>query len=144
MAVNIQSGGCGGFLNPPGHPEHTISVGDRDTLMCLSSAAKESWVPERVRSQAQSYLDGWMNNRPAIDSDDVRKWIHRVLGYFKGCYENLDKRESGENWDASHLIIDKRDPLQFADYHAGVNCIRQYYPEYVPTQSDFDNAKWGN
>jgi hypothetical protein len=28
--------------------------------------------------------------------------------------------------------------------HAGVNLIRRYYPEYVPTQEDFDNAKWGS
>ena len=55
-----------------------------------------------------------------------------MLGYFRGCFNFHPENESG--WHAGNLTIDSDvDPLEHADFHAGVHLIRRYYPEYQPT-----------
>jgi hypothetical protein len=136
----IINSGMGGFLNPPTHPEHTFSVHstDGDTFsMSLSSAAAAEWLEPRVKARAKGILKRW--TPLPLEDQQVKDWIYQVLGYFSGCYRGEDG-----SWNASDLKIDKTlDPIANADKHAGVNCIRKYYPEYVPTADDFKNAYWG-
>ena len=65
-----------------------------------------------------------------------------MLGYFRGCFNFHPENEEG--WHAANLTIDAdADPLENADFHAGVHLIRQYYPDYQPTAADFTAAYWG-
>lgn len=146
----IQSRGMGGFLNPPGHPEHTHSVefdlhrrADDRGSMSLGSAVESEWLDDAIRSRAKAMLDEWASNKASLESEEVQAWVRRVLGYFRGCYRNPEA--GAEQWHAGKLIIDqKRDPIANADDHAGVNLIRKYYPEFQPTATHFAEAKWGN
>ena len=139
----IKTSGMGGFLNPPTHPEHTQHVQfDRRGSSCsLSYAAECDYINPSDREQARAILDAW---QPLpIEHADVVAWIRQVLGYFRSCYQG-DVSLSNESWNASNLTIDKsRDPMEWADVHAGVRLIRRYYPSYVPAREDFDLAKWG-
>jgi hypothetical protein len=144
----IVGGGMGGFLNPPGHPEHTKHVEtdlnrpsyDRGG-MSLSAAIDCEWLSVNTRNDARLALSLW--TRPAIDSPEVKEWISQVLGYFRGCYKNPEM-VGPEAWNASNLQINPAlDPFDFAYCHAGVNLIRRYYSEYEPTREDFAGAYWG-
>lgn len=129
--------GCGGFLNPPTHPEHTNSVVGRDFIISLSTAAKADWLADDVREKAAKLLTDWENNKPAIDME----WVRQVLAYFNGCYRG--EGDEGVCWQASNLRIDmKIDPLYNADVHAGVHWIRSFYPDYHPVRDDFGGV-WG-
>ncbi len=136
--------GQGGFLNPPGHPEHEWSIhsvyGDTFSLS-LSSAAKEAWLDPVARKEARAKLAAW---KPLPLSDPkVQDWIHHVLGYFRGMYEGQDKA-GNLSWNASDLRSRPDvDPVLNADIHAGVHFIRRYYPNFRPTAYDFQAAYWG-
>jgi len=137
--------GMGGFLNPPGHPEHNWSIRSTygDTFsMSLSSAAESDWLEVRAKGKAIGKLRSW---KPLpIESEPMQEWIAQVLGYFKGCYSGQD--EKGEpSWNCSHLRIQPEvDPVLNADLHAGVNLIRKYYPAFTPTAEHFAGAYWGS
>jgi hypothetical protein len=143
----LVKGGMGGFLCPPNHPEHDFHV-ETDLRkrpenrggMSLSAAVEASWLDGFTKAAARVALAGW--ERQPIDSPKVVAWIQQVLGYFKGCYANPAAGE--RQWNADSLIIDKRNPMDKPEDHAGVNLIRRYYPEYKPTHEDFENAKWGS
>lgn len=135
----VKSGGMGGFLNPPTHPEHSqgvYSVYGDTFAMSLSGAADAEWLNDETRSRARRILKAW--KRPPIESDEVQDWICNVMGYFKGCY----KGEKG--WNASDLRIDQQaDAVLNQDIHAGVNLIRKYYPEFILTADHVSKAYWG-
>jgi hypothetical protein len=141
-----RTSGCGGFLSPPTHPEHTISVKTYDArgtgvgCMSLTTAKDCDYIPAQVAEHAAHILAEW--ERPSLESAEVRDWVARVLGYFANCYRNPD-RSGHEQWHASHLLIVRRNPLDHVDDHAGVHLIRHFYPEYVPTAEDFAGAYWG-
>ena len=142
--------GMGGFLNPPGHPEHTSSVEtdlrrhpENRGAMSLSYAAECDYIDPAVRAEAKRKLAEWPGSKLPIDSVEVQAWIRQVLGYFKGCYRNPN-RSGVQQWNASELIIDNRDPLANADDHAGVRMIRHYYSEFTPTAEHFAQARWGS
>ena len=66
-----------------------------------------------------------------------------MLGYFRGCFNFHPENETG--WHAGNLTIDSGvDPLENADFHAGVHLIRRYYPEFQPTREHFLQAYWGS
>lgn len=130
--------GAGGFLNPPTHPEHTMSVQGKDMSCSLSYAAQSMESP--LKEQCQAILDAW---KPLpIEHPDVQTWIRQVLGYFKDCYQGRGNDETA--WHAGNLHIEARDPMLNRDLHAGVHLIRKYYPEFEPTEIHFAEAKWGN
>lgn len=142
-----RTSGCGGFLCPPSHPEHTHSVRSSygDTFfMSLTCAAYDSdWLNPLTRGAARGILKRWSRTKPSIDGVNNQKWVRQVLGYFAGCYHGANAKGE-QSWDASDLRINKdADPMLNADIHAGVHCIRKYYPEFKPTQAQFDEAKWG-
>jgi hypothetical protein len=139
--------GMGGFLNPPTHPEHDWSVQtdlrrrpENRGSMSLTAASTCEYLDGFISGAAKRQLADW--KAPAIDSPEVQEWIRQVLGYFKGCYRNPNVPES-EQWNAGTLVIDKRNPMENPEDHAGVNLIRKYYPTYEPTAEQFAAARWG-
>jgi len=139
---SIKLDGCGGFLNPPTHPEHTHSVTGRNFFMSLSSAVDAEWLEDIVRARAKRILDAW--TPLPIEHEDVQNWIYRSLGYFNNCYS---KDWINRNVNTHCEIIKyKKGSLEFwknMPRHLGVMHIREYYPQYQPKLSDFNNAYWG-
>jgi hypothetical protein len=139
--------GMGGFLNPPGHPEHKLFV-ETDLRRrpenrggtSLSAAEVCEYIDQETRTEAARLLADWEHSKPPLDTPDIRDWVAHVLGYFRNCYIGMGDRP----WDAANLrIMPDADPLLNADIHAGVHFIRQFYPEYQPTAADFEAAYWG-
>lgn len=142
----IVSGGMGGFLNPPGHPEHTFSVEidlrrgkENRGTMSLSYAVDCECLDQETRRSARWLLNQWKKEQPAIQDPAIQDWICNVLGYFRGCYVAPFKSAA-----VSELIIDpKRNPLANCHAHAGVCYIRRFYPEFHPGAEHFAGACWG-
>jgi len=138
----IVNSGMGGFLNPPEHPEHFYSVKQFGPdyfggafSMSLSSAVECDWLLDSVKAKAKAVLDQWI--KPELESEAVQDWICRCLGYFKNCYS---KDGVGRNVNTD-LIVSK-EPLD-VNRHLGVMHIRKFYPEYIPSEKDFEGAYWG-
>jgi hypothetical protein len=141
----IVSGGCGGFLNPPTHPEHTMHVEtdlrrkpENRGMMSLSYAAGCEWLDSETRQAARRVLNNWQ--RLALDDPSIQDWICHVLGYFRGCYV---RPFASRNVD-QFLISKTLNPLANAHMHAGIQLIRDYYPEFHPSQEHFTGAYWGS
>jgi hypothetical protein len=141
--------GMGGFLNPPGHPEHFYSVQtdlrrrpENRGSMSLSAAAECEWLDDFTRQQAKNKLESW-EAKPLTDPE-VKEWVYQVLGYFKRCYRNPDHSEP-QCWYADKVVITDhpRDRGLGINDHAGVHLIRRYYPDYEPCEEDFYQAHWG-
>jgi hypothetical protein len=142
----IVSGGCGGFLNPPPHPENFISVEidlnrkkeDRGVLS-LSYAIECDWLDRQTRHAARYKLNTWRRNRPPLSDSTIQDWILNVLGYFRDTYIHpYGSRNVRDLFFSKEL-----NPLSNAHLHAGVAFIRDFYPEYVPTVEHFKQAYWG-
>lgn len=137
--------GMGGFLCPPTHPMHNWHVQfdlrrrpENRGGMALDTAADCEYLSDETRVAARRKLESW--ERPALESDEVQAWVRQVLGYFAGCYLPSDRSRK-----VSDLVIDKnRNPMEHINSHRGVDLIREYYPEFVPTPEHFSNARWGN
>lgn len=137
----ITDSGCGGFLNPPTHPEHTQSVTSvygHTFYISLTGAVAADWLDDECRTAARKILDAW--EPLPLESPEVQGWISQVMGYFKGCYQG----PTG-SWNASDLYIGRCDlfAMENQDRHAGVHLIRKYYPEFVLTEEILKNARWG-
>ena len=143
----IASGGMGGFLNPPTHPEHMNHVEtdlqrrpENRGIMSLTAAAEATWLDPTIRGAARRILQSWQ--APALETEEIQAWVRQVLGYFRGCYRG--PQDGPECWHAGNLRIDSAsDPMECADLHAGVHFIRQYYPDFVPTAQHFAESRWG-
>lgn len=141
--------GMGGFLNPPGHPEHTQSVEtdlrrkpENRGSMSLSAAMEADYLDPKIRYQARRILERWTAENASATPDP--KWVRQVLGYFRHCYRGPVALPNGEHWRVERLSINpERDPMAYPADHAGVNLIRKYYPGYEPTAVEFSEAKWG-
>lgn len=152
--------GAGGFLNPPGHPEHSFSIETEGGCASLQYVVDNpSHFPAGAVGAARSKLSAWEAGEP--DGD----WVAQVLGYFRNCYRPTDGSSGAsdliipnnlristlEELDGLTVIEAKDteddvyhvDPMQNVDRHAGVAYIRKFYPGFVPTQDDFDRARWG-
>lgn len=156
MALNKEVGrivkrGMGGFLCPPGHPEHDWSVEydlrrrPENRGSCgLSYARVSVWLDDAVKAAAKKLLDDWAANKLPLNDPAVVRWCREVLGYFAGCYAG-DPALGDDKWNVAKLCIDRAvDPVLHADIHAGVHLIRKYYPEFAPSAEDFAQAKWGD
>lgn len=136
----INNSGMGGFLNPPTHPEHSLSIHSvyGDTFsMSLSSATESESLNDEAKTQARQILNNW---KPLpIDNPEIQDWIQQVMGYFHTCYQSA----SG-SWNAGDLLIDPNlDPIANQDKHAGVHLIRKYYPDFQLTDTIVKSARWG-
>jgi hypothetical protein len=144
----IVNQGVGGFLCPPGHPMHKLSVEtdlrrkpENRGWMSLEAAIDSEGLDDATRAAARTVLASW--EKPALDTPEVQDWILQVLGYFRNCY-NFGNPNIAENWWAANLSINAEvDPMLCANSHAGVHLIRKYYPEFAPTAEHFAGAYWG-
>ena len=137
----LSPNGCGGFLNPPTHPEHDYSITGREFILSLTGAVKSEWLSDDARRVAKNLLKSW--KAPAIESPEIQEWILQVLGYFKGCYK-VSGNSAPDCWNVDKLIITMtRNPMLNCNIHAGVNYIRKFYPAFIPTAEHFQNAYWG-
>ena len=149
MKGRIIQEGMGGFLCPPGHPAHSRHVEtdlrrkpENRSTMSLEYAIDDTTLDGTTWAEVNAILKHWEANKLPLDSARVQEWIFQVLGYFKDCYNLTPDVETG--WHAGNVTISKRiDPMELADYHAGVHCIRRYYSDYKPTAEDFAGAYWG-
>lgn len=147
----IIRGGMGGFLDPPGYPTHDWSVQtdlrrrpENRGLMSIDSATKAEWLDGATRSHARRLVEQWRASRPPLSSPQVRDWVHQVLGYFGSMYRNPAVPEDRQ-FNVSEMISNPRlDPVRHADDHAGVHFVREFYPEFSPSATDFEKAHWGS
>jgi hypothetical protein len=142
----IRNEGMGGFLNPPTHPEHYFSVEsslersppNRDVCSLSYCAYRAKYFDNDIRTEAKKLLEEW-KPLPISNSLLVQEWILQVLGYFRSCYLS---KNGNKNADA--LIIKPRwNPLKHLKRHRGVDFIREFYPDFIPTSEQFDQACWG-
>jgi len=142
----IRREGMGGFLNPPGHPEHTMSV-ETDLRrrpwnrgsMSLQAAADAEWLDPATRAEAKRHLTEFQQKKLPLDHPEVVDWRHQVLGYFKNCWKG-----TGEDpWNVQNLRMGAKPPDATLNDHAGVHFIQKHYPEYQPSPEDFGGAYWG-
>ncbi len=139
--------GMGGFLNPPGHPTHNLSVetelnrrAENRCRMSLEAAVDCYWLDDATKAKAAKALAKW--KRLPLHAPEVKQWTLQVLGYFAHCYN--DTPTDPEGWSAGRLTIDHtRSPMEHPERHAGVNLIRRFYPEYTLTIDDWAGAYWG-
>lgn len=147
----ITKGGMGGFLNPPGHPEHDwhVETGlwrepENRGEYSLRYAVDSPMLDLATRAAARTLLNTWELTKAALNSPAVVKWIHQVLGYYAGCFNFQAEGNSEQGWYTQNLTIDSDvDPLENAEFHAGVHRIREFYPDYTPCRLDFLRAYWG-
>lgn len=122
MIVNnyeIRKDGMGGFLNPPGDPEHFYHVHGYHVDMSLSAALTDSDVPEGIKAAIR---DLYAQNT----SENTAEWRSQVHSYFRHCYS-----PDGQDWNVSNVVIDKTDSLP-VDRNCAVHWIRKFYPDYDP------------
>ena len=143
----VEGQGMGGFLEPPGHPEHTYHVetelrrapANRGGVS-LGGALEYSYISPESRAEAKRLLEGY--KPPPIKSAAAKAWIQQILGYYRGMYRNPNV--SGERqWHVSDMQVRDWDPMEHIEDHAGVRFIRRFYPKYRPTKKDFLTARWG-
>lgn len=84
-----KSRGMGGFLNPPTHPEHTMSVETDLTRrpenrgsMSLSYALKQEYISPILKEQIKALLDNWEKNKLPLESEESQQWIEECIQYF--------------------------------------------------------------
>lgn len=137
----IENSGQGGFLNPPGHPEHSFCVhsvyGDTFWLSLSTAAYDSDWLNCETIGKARGILKRWERNKKPLN--EIQDWIYKIMGYFNTCYTPNNKDRNVSNC----LIKKKWNPLKHQGRHLGVLHIRQYYPEFQLEQKHLDNAKWG-
>jgi hypothetical protein len=155
VVVTGRDHGMGGFLNPPGHPEHTMSVSRRYAngreygCSSLTNFLEDAhpWIGNdaAVRANIRGVLKRWEDSKPALETVAVQEWVLQVLGYFRHCYRN-PSLNAPECWHAQHMIMGETqarimDLLE--NDHAGVHHIRKYYPEFQPREEHWRGAYWG-
>jgi hypothetical protein len=119
--------GMGGFLAPPGHPDHEyVVIGKRprareaDMMTGVGSVLDNpDQYPEHVVRMAQRVMD-------AAELRCSELWIRSVYGYFHTMYvpESGDRR-------AAYLLTDPKNTLP-PERHAAVATIRQWFPDHEP------------
>lgn len=115
----------GGFLMPPGHPNHEYYVaeyvsprGRRELgTYALDSVIDSEWIPAPVRARAQRILDG-------AELRCSELWVRDVYGYFRDMY----LPESGST-NVSDMVSDSAHALP-VDRHAAVAFVRRFFPDH--------------
>lgn len=125
--INKDGQGQGGFLSPPGHPDHEYVIEGRrprareaDVYTGVGSvlSSPDEYPPHVVR-MAQRVMD----KAELICSD---RWVRMVYGYMRTMYVPWTEDDR-----ADKLL---RDPLGHmpASRHAAVRVIRRYFPDHEP------------
>lgn len=154
----------GSFLTPPNHPSRKQSIKFYDGGHGYIALNKDiylsdgySYVPQKIKDEVREIFEEYEKNKPPINNPLVKDWIYQVLGYFKNCF-----RGKCGSWEAGKLKI--KSPLfqradgknltqkEILDFlvsnfsqknHAGIHCIKEYYPDYIAKKNHFKKAYWG-
>lgn len=136
----IEGDGSGGFLCPPGHPNHRYSLHEfvsprgRKVIGIFSIdyalLGDHAATPQIKLQVAKIY-----GKSELVCSE---KWIRHVYGYFRNCY----LPESGEKAADKLLIVkpgQKDDqgnpiPLPSPERHRAADLIREYFPDHQPRE----------
>jgi hypothetical protein len=127
----------GGFLMPPGHPNHEhyvseyVSPRGRRELgsYALDSVAESEWIPAAVRARARRILDN-------AELRCSELWVRDVYGYFRNSY----LPESGST-NVSDMVTDATNQLP-ADRHAAVAFIRRFFPDHAARTDLITDARF--
>src|SRR6185437_6835037 len=120
--------GSGGFMCPPGHPNHTMSAVEytsaraRNPISITGIAyltTDEADATPALRERARKILAD-------AELKCSELWIRHVYGYFKNMYVP----ESGSR-NISDLVSDPKNVLP-PERHAAVAMIREYFPDHQP------------
>jgi hypothetical protein len=120
--------GCGGFLCPPGHPNHKYVVHEFATprsrnpigIMSLESIIDaDSGATLTQRAQAARLL----KSAPLVCSE---AWVRSVYGYFRSMYS-----PDGVNRKVADAISDPANTRPVA-HHLGVMMVTEYFPDHIP------------
>jgi hypothetical protein len=128
--------GSGGFLCPPGHPNHEYTLYgwssqakasrsglDGAALIgSIESAASDSECPGSVKDQAARILA----NAPLACSE---AWIRNVYGYFRNSYAPADRDRN-----VSRSVRNGPHGL-----HLGYLKVRDYFPDHAPRADLIEN-----
>jgi hypothetical protein len=142
--ITTENKGAGSFLEPPFSKTHQygyVAGVDRGNgyqeYGSINSLLESENVPESAKKEIKSIIGEEV--KMSINDPSIQDWIHNIMGYFNSCYS-----PDGVNRSASDCVIIKGSPFEIGiDKHLGVMFIREYYPEYIPSQEDFDKAYWG-
>ena len=158
ITEKIVSGGAGQFLDPPNYPTHFRHVAtdcNRHKVnrgsMSLTYAIDCNWLPIELRSRCKSIIASWHERNPVFDRDNAEMldWMHSVLGYFRNCWLDprlIDNGPGGREFarKCDNLIIDPEDTPQDITLMRGVDHVREFFPDFTPTDQDFAEAYWGS
>lgn len=111
--------GMGGFLCPPGHPDHTHAVRNNRSgaMMSVTDAATHRGLPRDVREAAQKLLD-------AAELRCSPLWVRFIYGWQRGMWT-----PTGTMWESTKELTTRVGPT---GRHAAVVFIRQFFPDHRP------------
>lgn len=136
----IFNGGIGCFLTPPNYPNQRFGVKMKDRYCSLDYVKHHPELfDDNLCNKVKTILNDWFENKPSLKDDAVKTWIYSVLKYFANVY-SIDGKSTDVNDKTNCVILEGRDQLDY-EHHMGVLYIRKFYPEYIPTDEDFINAK---
>ncbi len=133
MTYKIVSTGMGGFMNPPGHAEHSYHVqeglGRNAGSMSLSYALTSDYVPTAIKTQARQLLD-------ANPGTYTPEWEESCYAYWRNCWS-----PDGSELSSDKLIISSTgDP----ERHGAYLHIKEYFSDAKPRLDLIANPPvWG-
>ena len=152
----IKTGSQGNAFDPPRYPTHKYHI-ENNKKTCYLSIDKDiyekdeySYIDNEIKLECKKIIEKWDIDKLPLDHDLVKDWIYQMLGYFKDCFKGLEN-----NWNCDKMKVrDYKKIFSKSEFyykflvttqslHFGVHHIRKYYPEYVATEDDFENAYWG-
>ena len=162
----IIQGSSGGFLCPPGHPNHSYELrGARrgqlmrnpHTIASVEHAASEEgevYLPTEIVRQARRLL-----STAKMECSEL--WQRNVYGYFRNSYspdgqqgnaENLlivgmkwyvDKGSKYNSLNKSDEVLKADDPRVIPEHHAAYLLIKSYFPDAQPRLDLIADASGG-
>lgn len=127
--------GMGGYLNPPGHPEHTYSIqgfrgGHEVRGISLREALDDEYAGS-IRGAAKNLLNKWSKGRPAAPPEE---WVKQVYIYFQHCYSKNGTNRSetdcityGKFWGNAEQ---EKDANPY--FHLGFLFVNEFFPAHGP------------
>lgn len=92
--------GMGGFLEPPGHPDHYCHLAyGKDSGASISSVIEDEdgeyadHLAPDVLKQVQELYAQWERTKPPIDHPRTLAWMQHAYAHFAHCYKD-DKAEA--------------------------------------------------
>lgn len=135
--------GMGGFLNPPGHAEHSYSVREYNvhgprrehgsSSLSYAAANAEAWGhPGIARAAARKLAE--------MPGTFTPEWEREVYAYFRNCYA-----PDGKTRAVSECIVrDGETPAPNPLWHLAYLHVRSFFPDATPNIELIENPPaWG-